>query len=684
MQLRAFPIAVVLAALSAGTQLSAQGLQPKLSLSPVFDAPRSHAPIQLDATLSWASADLLVGHLKLQFYVGGRLIHTWDSREVILSSGEVTLPVMLPPTLLTLERDTLNAHALFITDETSHDLDLHDVLYPVDFKRALTVGIVHPESGGMPPSDFTTPFQDRFAWVAPFRLDDALPDADWSRHLNCRTMLIDPDLVPDEPLELVAFDLLIVTNQGLTGLDDGQLDAIAGWTEAGGAVCVAGEFAQNTDHQSFLARIAGSSPVSPLFDFDDDGNIQPLLGRRPQWMLSSPGVGRAIVTFEPVDVGTPEWRSDVLNLWRIRPRQIDSIVETGAWSFPLPENYFMGALSLGPLRAETASEPDLLQLHLMPDRVEGVPLPTVALILVACLLAVAPGDYFLLTLLNRRRWTWILFPAIAIGFAIFTVRLARSHMGQADHRNTLSVIDLTQDGRPARTSRFELLFAASEKEIRSELTNTLVVPLESRPAILDNGFGLSSIPVSTPSTAGPPGVVVGRVPREYTNLQRLRQWTPQLTRYTTIGPGDNAVVPEIDWSEFNAASLQATDRRDTLLNHLQDQLPAAQILLLHLNDSWKPDRLPTESTTEPSDLTDDEAGTNVHGLPVSFLTTISARARSGYFHIVSQISPNAAGNLEDLTLLDDTDPGQWLLLIVTSDEEGNYSIYRRLIRDKNA
>lgn len=689
MRLRAFPIAVMLAALSPGTNLSAQRLQPTLSLSPVFDAPRSHAPVQLDATLSWESVDLLDGRLELQFYVNGRRVHTWLSREVVLSSSELTLPVMLPTTMLTLERDTLNAHARFVTDETTHDLDIHDVLYPVDFKRALTVGIVHPESGGMPPPDFTTPFQDRFAWVAPFRLDDTLPDADWSRHLNCRTMLIDPDFVPDEPLELVAFDLLIVTNQGLIGLDDGQLDAVAGWTEAGGAVCVAGEFAQHASHRSFLARVAGSSPVAPLFDFDDDGNITALLGRKPQWILSSPGIGRAIVTLEPVDVLTPEWRTDVLELWRVRPRQIDNIVKHGAWDFPLPENYFMDALSVGPLRAETASEPDLLQLHLMPERVEGVPLPTVALILAACLFAIAPGDYFLLSLINRRRWTWILFPTIAIGFAIYTVRLARSHMGQADHRNTLTVVDLTSDGRPARTSRFELLFAASEKQIQSDLTNTLVVPLESRPTIIDNGFGAYSTPVSTPSSTSPPGVVTGRVPREYTNLQSLRQWTPQLARYTTMRPDDNSNVPDIGWSEFHAASLQDPDRRDALLNQLQNQLPSAQILLLRRNDSWKPDQLPTESTTDSLDLTADnsasaDAGTNTHDLPVSFLKTISARAPNGFFHIVSQISPNAAGNLEDLTLLDQTDPRQWLLLIITSDDEGNFSIYRRLIRDNNA
>jgi hypothetical protein len=47
------------------------------------------------------------------------------------------------------------------------------------------------------------------------------------------------------------------------------------------------------------------------------------------------------------------------------------------------------------------------------------------------------------------------------------------------------------------------------------------------------------------------------------------------------------------------------------------------------------------------------------------------------FTIVSQISPTGADNFEDLTVLDTTDPRQWLVVVVVREGE-DYLIYRRL------
>ena len=162
-----------------------------------------------------------------------------------------------------------------------------------------------------------------------------------------------------------------------------------------------------------------------------------------------------------------------------------------------------------------------------------------------------------------------------------------------------------------------------------------------------------------------------------------------LARYTTMASHDDIVVPNVDWSQLDGESLRDTDRRNTLLNDLQARLPEARILLLHLDRSWEPDQISATSDTHPDESAGPGGGTadsepNIRELPVDLARSISARAPSGMFHIVSQISPNAAGNLEDLTLLDRSDPRQWLLLIITSDDEGNYNIYRRLIRNNDA
>lgn len=53
------------------------------------------------------------------------------------------------------------------------------------------------------------------------------------------------------------------------------------------------------------------------------------------------------------------------------------------------------------------------------------------------------------------------------------------------------------------------------------------------------------------------------------------------------------------------------------------------------------------------------------------------RPAVGLFSIVSQISPNAAGDFEDLSIVDSDDANQLLLVIVT--RQGNdYVVFRRL------
>jgi hypothetical protein len=49
----------------------------------------------------------------------------------------------------------------------------------------------------------------------------------------------------------------------------------------------------------------------------------------------------------------------------------------------------------------------------------------------------------------------------------------------------------------------------------------------------------------------------------------------------------------------------------------------------------------------------------------------------GFFSVVSRISPTGSGNFEDLSLLDQTDSQQWLLMAVTR-VGADYVVYRRM------
>ena len=118
-----------------------------------------------------------------------------------------------------------------------------------------------------------------------------------------------------------------------------------------------------------------------------------------------------------------------------------------------------------------------LERLLLPDSVSGLPLGTVSLVLVLFLLAIGPGDYFLLGWLKRRRWTWILFPVVSLLFTGFTMWLARQHLGHTSYERAMTVVDLGDDGQPVRTSRFEMLYAASNRTVTVDLQDQLMVPL---------------------------------------------------------------------------------------------------------------------------------------------------------------------------------------------------------------
>jgi len=66
-------------------------------------------------------------------------------------------------------------------------------------------------------------------------------------------------------------------------------------------------------------------------------------------------------------------------------------------------------------------------------------------------------------------------------------------------------------------------------------------------------------------------------------------------------------------------------------------------------------------------------------VPEGFLRQACVHPEVGLFSVVSQVSPTGSPSLEDLALLDPSDPKQWLLAVVTH-RDGDYVIYRRLYR----
>ncbi len=415
------------------------------------------------------------------------------------------------------------------------------------------------------------------------------------------------------------------------------------------------------------------------------------------------------------DFATPEWRRTVAFLWKVRAPQSELIRQWGAWNFVRPAPAAWALPAFAPQSDGLAQQ---IRQLLLPEKIEGVPLPVVVVVLSLFLLAVAPADYFLLGRLNCRKHTWWLFVVISATFTLCTVKIAESYMGHNDYRTALVIVDVDQ--RPgeagpvatvARTNRFEMQFVAAQQKIEKTLRNCLYADLTDSAAnqdkthFLRRPLGLTdaeALDLDAP-VASDLAVYEGALPSLFTVHQQLRQWSPRLSRQTSF-TDDPALLAEtsIDWKALTPAGLGSAEVREALFAKVLAGEPEAEVLLL--NAGWAYD--PAHNADAPQGMAADEAGiafVDGAGRPipvrqpapppqnsgqvcpamqsassvVRLAADASLRPATGMFAILSQIGPTGGEILEDLALYDQADPQQWLLIVAVR-RDTTWIVYRRL------
>jgi hypothetical protein len=338
----------------------------------------------------------------------------------------------------------------------------------------------------------------------------------------------------------------------------------------------------------------------------------------------------------------------------------------------------------------------------------------VVVILLLFLLAVAPGDYLLLGRLNCRKYTWWLFVMVSASFTFCTVQVAERYMGHVDYRIGLTFVDLepTRNAsgpvvRPARSSRFELLFVATQQAIEIPLRNCLYADLTDRRGPQEEAqfrrirFAQFDDTVldEVEAVATDLPLYDGAIPAAFKVRQQLRQWSPRITLRTTFGDDPTVLTAtQIDWNSLAGARLHSADGRRALFDAVLEREPEAQVLLLNQKRAFGPTLNPQGV---PLGVSQSVASSSVRGAfswpPGTSGTTVSIpelqsaspvlllaanasiRPSAGLFAIVSQISPTGNENLEDLTILDETDPQQWLL-IAGVRRGSDWIVYRLLLQ----
>ncbi len=589
----------------------------RAEIKPLALQARTQAPETLDVKLTWTGAGLLEGVLELSFRDGEDDAPRFRTHELALTEGPHTYRFLIPASNDESRGSPRELRARFIGKTRSIDLGRFDLGMQKGWGRSFTICVSRPRFGAGTPE---------FPLWQSLRLERLQPaDPQNNEPASTLPVYVEAEEMPTSPLAYCAYDLVVLEGEGFLQLREKQLAALTRWVLGGGSLCVLGGAHAQAEHQRFLDHLLAADPRSPALDLDG--------GRR----LVRPGFGRLVVMSaapqSETETETPEWRRAITFLWKFRPAQVDHVLQDGTWNLPTTR----------PDASRINDRQRALSGVLAPKEVQILPRSLVVLILGLFVVVIGPLDWIVLGRLRARRLTWVLFPVASVVFTGITVWLAERFMGSTNQRSALTVTDLGIDGRVLRESRFEMIFPARNQEVATDVRNALLTPMSTSTNNYSGGQGMGVAA----------GSYAGQFPARYSVHQALRQWTPQTNRTFSLEDGED--LSGVPWAELDPRQTVSIEGRERL-RRLGVQAPADSLHAFYGGKFWD--------------------GTN---LPLSgeFVRSLCQPHAFHWMTVCSQLSPNGAGNFDDLTLAPDGDPDIALSIVVRKEGE-NFHVYRRL------
>jgi len=307
----------------------------------------------------------------------------------------------------------------------------------------------------------------------------------------------------------------------------------------------------------------------------------------------------------------------------------------------------------------------LCQSILMPSDVQMVPTTVIAGLLLAYVLVVGPVDYCVLGWLQIRKYTWIAFPLVTLGFTLMMVAVAHRYLGSNETGGRLTVTDVVDDGRPIRSSAIDLLFVGTRKDTTSAIKAGLLTSIQAQQTFTQPSAQLN---------------FTGRFPHDYSVSRRIEQWTPEMIRTLTLSPD---AIPDLsfDWNDVNLITTQ--EGRDKLKTALTSNVETEciRVAILHGTDGYG---IPGGVVSPPSEHMNDDQYQHVASLNALRQKTArqigefgSRAPLQGLFQYFSQVSPGGTAAMEDIPIIDPGNPDQWLLVILLKTDDG-YHLIRKL------
>ena len=628
--------------------------------------PRSGTPVWMDVEFDTKATALLQGCLEVTITNASQPVAHYCTSDMALTAGKQTFRMLLPGSSETLQSAQSTIRSAFRTQQGRIGFRPQPVGLPHQGLREFVVCVAASDIElRLVAGDIASSL--RLEHYDP----ESVPMAErtYVTHLDG----LAPQEFPASPLLCCCFDIAVLPANGFARLQARQLDALRSWVEGGGSICVLPRNGLKGYHEQFLNDLTGRP--EGLFLLDTAGAVG-TAGPTEDVVMLRAGLGRAVVVVpdaqDNLDTASASWRQAVAFLWKLKAEQRETFVQEGKWRVEKPDESSRSrrysyrdawweeedrAFGHVPLEATVA-----LQQCLMPEGVRMMPAGILLLLFIGFVVAIGPLDYWLLGRLRKRTLTWLLFPALSIGVAGLVVYLSEHYMGSQDYVSAVIFIDVDRGGRSLRWSRCEMMYAGRAHTEQTRVQNALC-----------GGLGEVSTPYGRRWGYGGPSepalLYTGRLPFDFVITRQISQWKPAFIRATSF---ESLAGP----SRLNWQALQEAD----VTTHRGRALAAEQLCrgtsfdggrlcvsggaISRIRGSVRGLDRP-RSSADPWTLED-------------FLVQVSARAAKGCFSLVSQMSPGCTATLEDLSLLDPTDPEQRLLVAVER-VGADYYVYRCLL-----
>lgn len=679
--------------LLAAERLVAQQPTLELRTSPSVPILRSGAPCTIEVTLLHKSPDLLEGRLELDFRLGSELIVRYRSDEIALAGGKQSFRIMMPAMTVPQPNLWISIYGRFLSKGGSIEFEEQTLNVAAEWKRSFVIAVCRERRGDKDKIDEETLQADNtranYLQLERFQPNDA-PRGD----LATLVTDISPEMFPTTPVGYFSYDMLFLADRGFDLLREKQFEAIVSWVQAGGSLCVMPHASMSPDQVQFLNSLLGTDASAPAFSRADDGRTSALKFSDETILVKHRlGLGRILLILKTVEpksfADTSQWRDATAFLWKVRREQYPFVLQKKRWTWGIKseneqerQNQLLQQWSLQsnypqspqyqdeihPLAPQRMAQANSLEKLLMPEEVSRLPFPLVLSILTAFLLAVGPLDYYVLGFFRKRKYTWILFATVSLSFTAVTVVVAQRYMGDQDYRRGLVIHDIGEDGHSLRKTRFELLFTATSKQLTTDMRNTTFTPADRYLQPNENFDRSAQMRSSTlPRNDEDVAIHLGRVPATYTILQPMRQWSPTISRTTTLNVDD--FESPFDFSKVTIDSTENQSDREQITKRIVSAFgPETEVY-------WKQ---PVDRTKN-RDLQRDLSFRNVpKQLDLSsYVLNLSDRAPIGLFNVISQFSPTGE-SLEDLAVLDNSDHKQRLLIVITRSGD-DVVCYRKLL-----